>query len=147
MVIWDSLLLLVGPVTQLVRCFCVNFSIKIMTKVHFWPLTSKVVIWVLQICLAIKQALPFRSVRVPLLSAQVYNSNANQASMALLTRQHKRISFCLDPLLKSDFTDFYAQNAFCKKSEMFGWDFAKCKMHFANSHFQSRSQNPKYFLF
>jgi hypothetical protein len=26
------------------------------------------------------------------------------------------ISLCLDPLLKSDFTDFYAENAFCKKS-------------------------------
>ena len=37
------------------------------------------------------------------------------------------LSMCLDPLLKSDFTDFYAQNVFCKKSEMFGWDFGKCK--------------------
>ena len=60
--------------------------------------------------------------------------------------------WCLDPLLKSDFTDFYAQNAFCKKSEVFGWDFENAKyilpiMHFVNSHFQSRNQNPKYFRF
>jgi hypothetical protein len=31
-----------------------------------------------------------------------------------------RISLCLDPLLKSDFADFYAYNAFLKKSGMFG---------------------------
>jgi hypothetical protein len=41
----------------------------------------------------------------------------------------ERLSLCLDPLFKSDFTDFYAYNAFCKKSKMFGWDFGKCKMH------------------
>ena len=42
----------------------------------------------------------------------------------------KRVTcLCLDPLLKSDFTDFYAYNAFCKKFEVFGWDFEKCKMH------------------
>ena len=32
-------------------------------------------------------------------------------------------------MFNSDFTDFYTQNAFCKKSEMFGWDFEKYKMH------------------
>ena len=44
-------------------------------------------------------------------------------------RSWYKLILCLDLLLKNDFTDFYVQNAFCKKSEMFGWDFGKCKMH------------------
>ena len=39
------------------------------------------------------------------------------------------LTLCLDPLLKNDFTNFYAQNAFCRKSEMFCWDFGKCKIY------------------
>ncbi len=45
------------------------------------------------------------------------------------------LSLYLDPLFKSDFTDFYAYNAFCKKSEVFGWDFRKCKIHSAYNAF------------
>ena len=69
--------------------------------------------------------------------------------LQLKLRTRKNLSMCLDLLLKNDFTDFYAQNAFYKKSEMFGWDFRLYKMNSRYNvyYFQSRSQNKRYFGF
>ena len=41
----------------------------------------------------------------------------------------ENLRWCLDPLLKTVISDFYAQNAFLRKVEVLGWDFGKCKIH------------------